>query len=177
MQVTVTFRHVDSSEPLKNYAIEKTDRLSRFLSEPVEVHWVLEVQKITHSAAATVVAGGVKIKAHEETEDLYSAIDASVDKLEKQLKKHKEKMKSHKGGREEVPAPEVTTEDEPLNVSPKVVETENVFVKPMSVEEASMQLDVSEKDFLVFTNARTNSVNVLYRRGDGNYGLIETNTG
>ena len=95
MQVIVTFRHVDSSAPLKDYATEKSERLAKYLQEPVEVHWVLSVEKIRHTADATVVANGVKIKAHEVTGDLYSAIDAVSGKLEKQLKKHKEKLKDH----------------------------------------------------------------------------------
>lgn len=95
MQVIVSFRHMDSSEALKEYAIEKSDRLLKYLQEPIEVHWVLSVEKIRHAADATVVANGVKIKANEETKDSYSAVDMVIDKLEKQLRKHKEKVKDH----------------------------------------------------------------------------------
>lgn len=184
MHVNVTFRHVDSSDPLREYAVDKTERLMKYLMEPVEVHWVLSVAKIRHTAAATVTANGLRIKAQEETSDLYSAIDAVLDKLENQVRKHKEKAKDHHrtesaepeiGGMEtEEPATsEASSSSAPLA---RVVTTRNVFIKPMSVEEATMQMDVADNDFLVFTNSSTNNVNVLYSRKDGNYGLIETVT-
>ena len=96
MQVVVTFRHMDKSDALRDHAMEKTARLAKYLHEPVEVHWVLSVEKIRHIADATVVAGGVSIKAQESTQDMYSAIDAVTDKLEKQVRRHKEKVKHHK---------------------------------------------------------------------------------
>lgn len=185
MQVSVTFRHVDSSDPLKEYAVDKTERLAKYLLEPVEVHWVLSVVKIRHTAAATVTANGLRIKAQEETADLYSAIDGVLDKLENQVRKHKEKLKDHHrqenvGGEAEAMASEEGTSDEDDSTgeagSSRVVATRNVFIKPMSVEEATMQMEVAENDFLVFTNSSTNNVNVLYSRKDGNYGLIETIT-
>ncbi len=185
MQVSVTFRHIDSSDPLKEYAVDKTQRLSKYLSEPVEVHWVLSVEKIRHTAAATVTANGLRIKAQEETADLYSAIDSVLDKLENQVRKHKEKLKDHHKQENveasvDVMAPEegaVGEDDSTLEaVSSRVVTTRNVFIKPMSVEEATMQMEVADNDFLVFTNSSTNNVNVLYSRKDGNYGLIETIT-
>ena len=96
MQVVVTFRHMDKSDALRDYATEKSERLAKYLHEPVEVHWVLSIEKIRHIADATVVAGGVSIKGQESTQDMYSAIDAVIDKLEKQVRRHKEKIKHHK---------------------------------------------------------------------------------
>ncbi len=185
MQVSVTFRHIDSSDPLKEYAVDKTERIGKYLSEPVEVHWVLSVEKIRHTAAATVTANGLRIKAQEETTDLYSAIDGVLDKLENQVRKHKEKLKDHHkqenaGAQAQAMATQEGASDEEdstLEAGPsRVVTTRNVFIKPMSVEEATMQMEVADNDFLVFTNSSTNSVNVLYSRKDGNYGLIETIT-
>ncbi len=183
MHVSVTFRHLDSSDPLKEYAADKTERLAKYLLEPVEVHWVLSVEKIRHTAAATVTANGLRIKAQEETADLYSAIDAVLDKLENQVRKHKEKLKDHhKQENSEASSAAMAAEEGAAGeegsagaASPaRVVATRNVFIKPMSVEEATMQMEVADNDFLVFTNSSTNNVNVLYSRKDGNYGLIET---
>jgi putative sigma-54 modulation protein len=184
MHVTVTFRHIDSSDPLKEYATDKTDRLEKYLLDPVEVHWVLSVEKIRHTAAATVTANGLRIKAQEETTtDLYAAIDAVLDKLEVQVRKHKEKVKDHHRTETAAePMADMEVEDSvpaeaeaPGETLARVVTTRNVFIKPMSVEEATMQMDVADnEDFLVFTNSSTNNVNVLYSRKDGNYGLIET---
>ncbi len=184
MQVTVTFKNIDSSDALREHAIDKSQRLSKYVSGVIEVHWFLSVEKIRHQADATITADGVKIKAHEVSEDMYSAIDMASDKLEKQLRKHKDKVKDHHKTPHgtvpempyEEPVDEASIEASDENTSPKVVETSNYFIKPMSTEEASMQMDVSGDDFLVFTNASTNGVNVLFRRSDGNYGLIETSS-
>ncbi|MFQ5464752.1 MAG: ribosome hibernation-promoting factor, HPF/YfiA family [Thermodesulfobacteriota bacterium] len=179
MQVNVTFRHMESSDALRTYAEEKSSRLARYLVEPVEVHWMLSVEKIRHIADATIVAGGVSIKAREDTPDMYSAIDMTIDKLEKQVKRHKEKVKDHKSHGVEPAEAELVepAEAEPSPGGPRIIKRENTFVKPMSVEEAAMQMDVVEKGFLVFKDAATEQVNVIYRRDDGDYGLIEVEAG
>ena len=177
MHVTVTFRHIESSDALRNYALEKTERLAKYLIEPAEVHWVLTVEKIRHIADATIMANGVVVKAQEATEDLYSAIDLTLDKLEKQVRKYKEKLKDHKP-HGAVPQPGETAAATPSpEERPRIVERENIFVKPMSLEEATMQFELIDSDFLVFTNSETQRINVLYRRKDGNYGLIDAKVG
>lgn len=177
MQVTVTFRHMESSEALKSYATEKTERLTKYLFEPVEVHWVLSVEKIRHIADTTVTTNGVTIKAQADTQDMYSAIDNVIDKLENQVRKHKERIKDHK--------PHTDTgsiryqgagAEGAAGARQRIVKTENQFIKPMSVEEAAMQMDVIGNDFLVFTDSSTSNVSVIYRLGNGDYGLIETRT-
>ncbi|MBI5236883.1 MAG: ribosome-associated translation inhibitor RaiA [Deltaproteobacteria bacterium] len=176
MRVTVTFRHIDSSEPLRNYAEEKTERLAKYLFEPIEVHWILSVEKIRHIAEATIAANGVSINAESKTGDLYSAIDGTIEKLDKQVRRHKEKVKTHKPGKAAASSlrfaagaallPETTG-------AVRIVRKENQFIKPMSVEEAAMQMDAAGGDFLVFTDSSTQSVNVIYRMKGGDYGLIE----
>lgn len=173
MQSTVTFRHMESSEPLRKYAEEKSGRAVKYLSEPIEVHWVLSVEKIRHIADATVNANGISIKAQADTEDMYSAIDAVIDKLEKQVIKHKEKIKDHKTHSVSGARPMTGGEGGP---SARIIKKENQFVKPMSVDEAAMQMNVIDNDFLVFTDSTSGSINVIYRTEGGNYGLIETRT-
>lgn len=177
MHVSVTFRHMDSSEPLKIYAEEKSERLSKYLSEPVEIHWVLSIEKIRHIADATVTANGVTIKAQGDTQDMYAAIDIVLDKLLGQAMKHKDKVKEHKQNGEPVSIRYATEGAEAgAPGTPRITKRENQFVKPMSVEEASMQLEVSPGDFLVFTDSATGNTSVIYRRKDGGFGLIETTT-
>ncbi len=96
MHITVTFRHLDASDALKEHADEKSERLKTYLVEPIEIHWVLSVEKIRHIADVTVVAGGVSLKAQESTQDMYSAIDLAATKIETQVRKHKERLKDHK---------------------------------------------------------------------------------
>jgi putative sigma-54 modulation protein len=168
---------MDSSDSLREYAEDKSERFEKYLVEPVEVHWVLSVEKIRQKAEATIVAKHLTIKAEDEEGDMYAAIDLTMDKLEKQLRKHKEKIKNHKFGEKVDAGYKFDKANEAKNAeerAPRVVETENVFPKPMSVDEATLQLDVANGNFLVFTDAITNHINVLYRRDDGDYGLIDT---
>ncbi|MFQ5480992.1 MAG: ribosome hibernation-promoting factor, HPF/YfiA family [Thermodesulfobacteriota bacterium] len=180
--MSVTFRHMDSSDALRKYAEEKSERVAKFLSPPVEIHWVLSVEKIRHIADAVISANGVSIKAQEATEDMYSAIDNVLDKLYIQVKKHKDRVKGHKNGETVSAAASygaASSEGAPFDVdsrSHRIIKRENQFLKPMSVEEAAMQLDVTDSEFLIFTDHTTSSVSVIYKKTGGDYGLIETRT-
>ena len=177
MQVAVTFRHMDSSEPVRSYVAEKMLRVKKYIDEPVEAQVVLSVEKkIRHKAEVTLTAKGITIKAAEQTEDMYAAVDGVLDKLERQLKRYKEKIKKHKPqtGRERQVAKTVFAAQsiDEGHAEPTIIKTDTVHVKPMSVEEAVMQMDLLEKEFLVFTDSNSAEINVVYRRKDGNYGLI-----
>jgi putative sigma-54 modulation protein len=178
MQISVSFRNVDPSDHLKDYAENRMNRLKKYMEEPIEIYVVLSIQKFRHSADVTISANGLKIKAQEETGDLYSAIDMVLDKIEKQIKRHREKIKEHKAEGKPKTLPgegkKIGEEGEPEEEkAPQIVKTERIFAKPMDVEEAAMQLKLAGNEFLVFTNSKTRLINVLYRRKDGNFGLIE----
>lgn len=181
MQIAVTFRHMEASEPIRAYVEEKVSRVKKYIDEPIDAQVVLSVEKkIRHRAEVTIVAKGITIKASEETNDMYAAVDTMVDKIERQLKRYKEKIKEHKpqSGRErEVRKTILAAEsiDEGRG-EPVIIQTRSFPVKPMAVEEAVMQMDLLHKDFLVFTDAGTEEINVVYRRKDGNYGLIVPQT-
>lgn len=175
MQLSVTFRHMDPSEALKTYVQERTTRLTKYIDRPLESQVTLTVQKFRQIADVVINADGIRIAGQEAHEDMYAAIDLVMDKIERQVRKYKGKIRKHKPtqGREirwtrEIYEQESFEDDR----EPVVVRTENYFVKPMSVDEAAMQMDLTHQDFLVFNNASTQTVNVLYRRKDGNYGLI-----
>jgi putative sigma-54 modulation protein len=180
MQILVTFRHVDPTPALKSYAEEKLDRVKKYLRRPVDAHVILSVSKERHVAEITLQADHVTMFAQETTHDLYSAIDLAIDKLEHQAQKLHEKRRHHKGAPNArgVQAPEVTTsvlasDRRGAAGAPEVIRTQCVPAKPMSVQEAVEQLTASSDEFLVFTNASNQMLAVLYRRKDGNYGLIE----
>jgi len=177
MQILVTFRHVDPTPPLRTYAEEKLERVKKYLRRPVDAHVILSVAKERHVAEITLKADHVTMVAQEETHDLYSAIDLALDKLEHQAQKLKARRRSHRAGRggepAEVTASVLAAEPEAPGATRAVIRTERMPAKPMSVEEAVAQLAASRDDFLVFTNASNQNVAVLYRRHDGNYGLIE----
>lgn len=177
MQIAVTFRHMESSDPVRDYVEEKLAKVKKYIDEPIDAQVVLSVQKkIHHRAEVTMVAKGLTMKSAEEKDDMYAAIDLMVDKIERQLKKYKEKLKEHKGSdaiqrRVDKSVISASSFDEG-NGTPEIIRSHSFFVKPMSVEEAVMQMDLLDKDFLVFTDDRSEEMNVVYRRKDGNYGLI-----
>jgi putative sigma-54 modulation protein len=182
MRVTVTFRHIEATDALRRYAETKVRRVvSKYFHRPLEGHVVLAVSKRRHSAEISVAGDRTMLNAHEETGDLYSAIDLAVDKIERQAKKRKAKREGHKAfgaaraaatGNAARPVEVAQTEaGEPQAVP--VVRTERLAAKPMTVEEAVLQLDMSTREFLVFRNAASEALNVIYRRRDGDYGLIE----
>ena len=176
MEITVTFRHTEPIESLKAYAEDKLSKIKKYLDFPMEAHIVLTVEKFRHLADVTLSVNGARIKAVEETGDMYSAIDQVMDKIEKQVKRHLSKIRSHRSENlknEERTVSEQTDESSALAQEEPVIEVEKMIAKPMDPEEAAMQLNLSKQDFMVFRNAKSREINVIYKRGDGNLGLIE----
>ncbi len=174
MQTSVTFKNIDPSDHLKSYVGDKLDRFDRFLDNPAEANVVLAVEKFRHIAEINISGDRLSINGKEETVDMYSAIDMVLDKLEKQIKKNKEKIRERRSGSknrnrellDDISSPP----DDDLE---RQIKIRNIEYKPMDVEEAVLQMDLIEDNFLVFTNARSDKINVLYRRRDGHYGLIQ----
>jgi putative sigma-54 modulation protein len=168
---------MEASEPVRSYLEEKLSRIKKYIDEPIDAQAVLSVsKKIRHNAEVTIVAKGITIKGSEETNDMYAAIDAVTDKLDRQLKRYKEKLKNHKplpGKPRQVEKTVLAAESFDEGVGePVIIRSYSFPVKPMAVEEAVMQMDLLNKNFLVYTDAGTEEINVVYRRKDGNYGLI-----
>ncbi|MCF8031688.1 MAG: ribosome-associated translation inhibitor RaiA [Desulfarculaceae bacterium] len=178
MQIQVTFRHVESSEAVKEYAQDKVGKLQKYLDGPLEASVTLTVEKHRHEADVNLIASGLKIHSRETTGDLFSSIDLATDKLEKQVRRYRDKLKDV-GRRARSEAAEIPYTVEVLEAeslpeeTPRVIMSQRLTAKPMNADEAAMQLDLSEDDFLVFINERTEALNVIYRRTDGNFGLIE----
>ena len=175
MDITVTFRHMEPTESLRTYAEEKVSKIKKYLDFPVEAHIVLTVEKFRHVADVTLSLNGTMVKGVEETDDMYSAIDQVMDKIEIQVKRLRSKFRSrraeNKKGEESIEG-EAEGPAEPLLEEPSI-EVEKLDAKPMDPEEAAMQLSMMQRDFLVFRNSQSRQINVLYKRRDGNLGLIE----
>ena len=168
MQINITFRHLDSSPGLKEYAQKRISKLEKYFNGPVEANVILRAEKFRQRAEVIINGDGFTLNGKEETSDMYEAIDLVVAKLESQIRRQMEKRKNRKRGAKEIPTPvEAPVEGESLPI-----EVQRVYVKPMSVEEALEQLQKIDEDFLVFNNADTQSVNVLYKKGEGSYVLI-----
>lgn len=174
MQITVTFRHVDPTPALRAYAEDKVTRMARkYLRRPIDAHVILGVSKQRHVAEVTLQADHVSMFAKETTQDLYSAIDLAVEKIEHQAQKLKARRSERKGAGTARGAPPPGDGLEAPRPAPRVVETRLVSAKPMSLEDALGRLERSADEFLVFTHAADQRLAVLYRRKDGRFGLIQ----
>lgn len=179
--VKVTGRHLQVTDAINDYVTRKIESLHLDYPKIIEAHVILEVEKYRHSAEVVLVCSNhITIEACEETDDMYAAIDAVTDKVARQMRKYKTRlMRKHRPRKdivqhldEHVLHPE-PTEDDDEHQEHAVVRTDRLPVKPMFVDEAVLQLEMSHRQFLVFYNARSSRVSVLYRRKSGDFGLIE----
>ncbi len=182
MQVSVTFRHMDATDALKAFAAEKVSKIEKYIHTPTDAHVVLSVEKHLHRAEINVSANGMRVRGQESSADMYGSIDAAAQKIERQLKRYRNKLSTHKAREGHASKVRLSYVDAaqhgelgelPMNTPTSIVETKELDAHPMLVEEAIMQMDLMQTDFIVFINAKTNNVNVLYRRKEGNFGLIE----
>lgn len=191
MKTTVTFKNIDPSDALKDYVTNKLRRFDKQFDSPAEATVVLSVEKLRHIADIRIVSGRMNLQITDETENMYAAIDFVMDKLKKKIKRTKEKTRerrpvSKEGIRGTAPVPPSDAEKEENEFSqadsgasiqpdPSVI-IEEIDFKPMDAQEAALQLDLSGQSFLVYTDAKTEKVNVLYHRKDGALGLIRPST-
>ncbi|UCC66158.1 MAG: ribosome-associated translation inhibitor RaiA [Deltaproteobacteria bacterium] len=174
MQINMTFRHLEPSPSLKDYVGGKLQKVKKYLHEPIEAHVVLSAEKFRYTAEVSIMADtGILINGVESTEDTHAAIDKVVDKIERQIKKQLGKLKRPKAKGYGFKMHVLYSEEGEEEKKPQIIRSKNYSAKPMSIEEAIQQLKVLKNDFIIFTNAQTEAVNVIYRRKDGNYGLIE----
>ncbi len=177
MIINVRGKNIDATASLVDYAHKKLGKLDKHFDQNTDVQVVLSVIREDHIVEVTVNLNGMIIRGEESTGDMYASIDQVVDKLERQVKKYKTRVKKQnrqKGVRSmnekqaALEAEERVEEDKP-----QVVRTKRFPLKPMTVEEAILQMDLLGHSFFVFANADTDATNVIYCRKDGNYGLIE----
>ncbi|MBI5739291.1 MAG: ribosome-associated translation inhibitor RaiA [Nitrospirae bacterium] len=168
MNIIINCRHMDLTNTLKKYTEEKLGKFEKYIGNITEAIVTLSVEKYRHKAEVLLKVNGLLIQAESITGEMYSSIDEVVDKLDRQIKKYKEKIASHRKVKKEAEAPAPKEKTVPLIIKKKAFD-----IKPMAVEEAAMQMDLLDKSFFVFTNASSGNINVLYKRNDGNLGLIE----
>lgn len=181
MQIITSFRQMPSSAALRAYGESKVSRLERYFNGLLEARVTFSTGKTSQKAEVQVKGQGVSLRGEETAQDAYAALDLVVDKLSRQLKKHHEKVKEHKApaagrkGADPVPAKAVARPSKRrAGVKAEIAVRELVSPKPMFPDDAVLELEGKPKDdFLVFINAETEDVNVLYRRKGGDYGLIE----
>lgn len=185
MNVKIAGRHFEMTDALKSYVETGLEKFRGHFNKVIDVDVVLSVEKHRHIAEVNVHANGVRIHGQESSTDMYASVDAVLQKLEKQVRRYKDRINRHQPRHaretrdyhhnviELLPAAAESSEEMAQTPVHRVVKREKLSTKPMTVEEATMQLDLLEERFLVFMNAETEQLNVLYSREDGSYGLIE----
>lgn len=225
MNTNVTFRHMDSSPALRDYAVGKLERVvTKYVHGKVDADIVMSVEKIRHIANFTINIKNLTVKGESRSEDMYSSIDIALDKIERQLRRHKDRLRDHKpthgqgksfrmsvlappqeeeddelaagltdadeyetdyaAAAEAAPAPEPKAEADANNLGTfatssgddvAVIRQQDYEARAMRLDEAVIQLDLmEERQFFVFTNADSKHINIVYKRADGKFGLIET---
>ena len=172
MKYQIRGKNTQVTAALKEYVEKRLGKLEKYFDNPPEAIVTLVVEKDTHRVEVTMPINGYILRGEEESMDMYSAIDLVVEKMEKQINRYKARfMKKNKAlSIKDIPTGLVETQTEE---EPRVVRTKKFAIKPMPLEEAIMQMNLLGHSFFVFSNAESEEVNVIYRRKDGNYGLIE----
>lgn len=172
MKLNFTGKNIEVTEALKDVTEKKLGKLDKYFQGDVEGNVVYSVERNRKIIEITINLPGTILRAEEYSDDMYAAVDKAVDILERQIRKHKTKLQRRYTNGETIRFENI----EPLHEEedrPKVVRTKRFDMKPMNVEEAILQMELLRHNFFVFMNADSDDINVLYKRKDGNYGLIE----
>lgn len=196
MQTQFVFRHMESSDAMRTYAEERLSKIRRYFSDPLKTSCTFSVEKLNHIVQFDVtLRNGLQLHSSESTENMYSSIDMALAKMERQVRRYKDKIKSHQPSRGRsakirqrifdagyVQESQSWSQPEPVEAVPKapegdlpaVIREKEFKAERLDIQQAIMQMNLLHKSFLVFTNVKTNDINVIYRTEDSNYGLIET---
>ena len=175
MMVNVKGRNIEITPALKDYVEKRVSKVTRYFSDIKDISALLKVEKNKQIVELTVNAGYVLLRAEEGTKDMYEAIDLVVEKIEKQISKHKTKLtrrfRDSASFKSELVVP--SKQEEADNEEFKVVRSKRFPIKPMSIEESIMQMNLLNHSFFVYIDAEDDSMGIVYKRHDGNYGLIQ----
>jgi len=180
MSLDITGRHIEVTEPLRKFATDRFERLRGVIDEVLEVHFILTVEKHQrHIAEVNIKTRRDFYHGQEVSTDMYTSIAAVLDKVEKQILRDKgrnvtRKRRNNHHGAEVITTTSVLEVEEALGERlPRIIRTHEIAAKPMSVDDAAVEVGGSDREFLVFRNAETERLNVVYKRRDGNIGWIE----
>ncbi len=172
MKVTVIAKNIELTSALKEIVEKKIRKLEKYFEGEINAKVTLSVQKNRHTIEVTIPFNGVILRGEESTDDMYKSLDLVEDKLERQIRKQKTRLSRRNGG--SVRFAEVKDSD--INIAEDdgaLVKVKKFGVKPMNSEEAILQMDLLGHNFFVYQDAESSKVNVVYKRKDGNYGLLE----
>jgi len=179
MKISVTFRSAEGENWQKEYVEERLKKLKKYIDNPVDARVILSVEKFRNTAEINLMANGLNINSREEEKDMHMAIDNAIEKIERQLKKRKEKIrgfKTNSSWMEELGSGESPGEEDDESQESKVVETRNIVLKPMSIDDAVLEMETSKNRFVIYRDSSTENVAVIYRRDDGEFALMEVSS-
>ncbi len=173
MKYNIRGNKIDVTEAISDYIKSKVSKLEKYLddNDEVEAKAIVSAKGHDQKVEITIWSGKYNIRAEVVNSDLYSAIDLVIDKLERQFKKYRGKLNSKRVKEEYIPEIDELFEEE----EQKIVRRKEVFLKPIDEEEAITQMELLGHSFFVFKNVDTKKINVVYKRSDEDYGIIEAN--
>ncbi|MBE7063050.1 MAG: ribosome-associated translation inhibitor RaiA [Clostridia bacterium] len=170
MKVNITGRKIDISAGIRSFTEKKLLKLDKFFDDAADAQVTLSVEKERQTAELTIYYGGFVYRAEDTSEDMYASIDRAIDLIERQIRKNKTRLEKKLRDGAFTAAPEMSdTEEKEF----KIVKSKKHALKPMSPEEAILQMNLLGHEFFVFHNDETDKIDIVYKRKDGNYGLIE----
>ena len=179
MRISINGKGMEVSDYLRDVITKRVDKLDKYFRKDTEAKVMLSMLRGRQVVEITVIFGGGLLRSEEATGDVYASLDNACKKLERQIVKHRTRWERHlRDGALKEMEPQFLTADETLaaheEAQPTIVRTTSIPMKPMMKEEAALQMDMLGHSFFVFEDGETGEINVIYKRKDGNYGLIET---
>ena len=172
MRITITGKNLTVTEDLKNRIEKKLGKMDRYFRQEVDATVRLTQEKnLRYIAEITITVGGIMLRAEETSDDIIKSADRAVDKIERQIRRHHTKLE--KRLHEEVVIQAEETENSVEEESQELVRVKRFEMKPMTVEDAILQMDMLGHSFFLFQNSETGITSVVYRRNDGNIGMLE----
>lgn len=173
MNIIISGKNIEITEALRERVTKRVKKLEKFFNSDTEVHVTLSVQRVSQIVEITIPFNGVTLRAEDQNEDMYTSIDRVVDLIERQIRKNKTRLERRFHENDFRVDNSKFTDNVQEETEFKVVRSKRFAVKPMDVEEAILQMNLLGHEFFMFYNADSSQVNVVYKRKDGNYGLIE----
>lgn len=172
MEVLIRGNKVDITESMSNYVKEKMSKLDKYMdTESLKANVLVKVRNYTQKIEVTIPLKTLILRAEEEQQDFYSAVDLVISKLERQIRKNKDKLiKKEKKSNKEFNFDEII----PIESDEKVIKRKKIDIKPMDEEEAILQMELLGHNFYLYKDSESNTVSVIYKRKDGGYGIIES---
>jgi len=173
MKVIITCKNFSASDHLKETIEKKFDKLNKYFSSDIVANIMISMERGKQKIEATINAKGMIFRAEENSADIYESVDRILEKLSTQMSRFKTKLqKKHKDNKDLLFAGIPENDEEPEEI--KVVKTKKFDLVPMTTEEAIIQMELVQHTFFVFLNMETDSINVVYKRKNNDYGLLET---